>query len=105
MLCSLTAILQQFPSFRKFINSYLNTVYVVRLRLKHRIYCILVYQVNVKQMRKTAKCMALMTNVLGPIPSCLEALWMMAAEMACLPGQHNRNNGTNRFFRTGGNSS
>ena len=56
-------------------------------------------------MRKTAKCIALMTNVFGPMPSCLEALWMMAADMACLPGQHNRNNGTNRFFRTGGNRS
>ena len=66
---------------------------------------VLSHQVNVKQMRKTARWIALMTNVLGPIPSCLEALWIMAADRACLPGQHSRNIGINRFFRIGGYSS
>ena len=53
-------------------------------------------------MRKLARLMALTVKVLGAVPNCLVALWMMAAERDWRPGQQNRNNGTIRFRRMGG---
>ena len=60
------------------------------------------HQVKVKQIRKTARAMALIKNVFGGIPNCLDADCIRAINSAWRPGQHNRNDGTNRLCRTGG---